>query len=562
MKELSIEEKAKRYDKALERAKEILEFYKHPAYSEVYAYAKEDIPGIFPELAENEDKDEKIRKNCIHFLELQKSHHAATFEIEECIDWLEKQKEPEDKGEISDGYHTFNELYRYRMLYNAAFFNLLPKEIVHKSKRHHDGEECFGGGWFIVMANLPTGQISNHYELKDWDLFQIPEKEVADEWDGHTPQEAADRLHEYLFKTWNEQIPTFPFEQKHFKQSECEMDEIVRKELIDAINGLWNDDALPMPLSVKRKNAWLAWLEKQKAKEDLDRMAPIYEDKESFKSALEKAWELYNNSGARTVDICEDNYVECAYAEGFREGFLFGLKRHESVLPNVKEEQKPADKVNPKFKVGDVMRTLQEADGNITSGLPVVVFVGNEYYHCINELIAIKDQGDYEYPPMNRMQEPTDKVEPKFKVGDWITDGENTWKIAGIGELDYLLRSQNGDAVNVILSYVDKHFHLWSIQDAKEGNVLARNNDILSICIFSHFNGINNKYSSFLCHCGLEGEGLGQMLSINGYHDDCKDYIPATKEQCNLLFQKIKEAGYEWNNQRKQLDNLLLYKKN
>lgn len=108
------------------------------------------------------------------------------------------QQEQVDMGEVSDGYHTFNELYYYRMLYNAAFFNLLPKEWVHKSKRHHTGEECFGGGWFIVMANLPTGQISNHYELKDWDLFQIPEKEFADEWDGHTPQEAAERLRKYL----------------------------------------------------------------------------------------------------------------------------------------------------------------------------------------------------------------------------------------------------------------------------------------------------------------------------------------------------------------------------
>lgn len=108
------------------------------------------------------------------------------------------QQEQTDMGEVSDGYHTFNELYYYRMLYNAAFFNLLPKEWVHKSKRHHTGEECFGGGWFIVMANLPTGQVSNHYELKDWDLFQVPEKEFADEWDGHTPQEAAERLHKYL----------------------------------------------------------------------------------------------------------------------------------------------------------------------------------------------------------------------------------------------------------------------------------------------------------------------------------------------------------------------------
>lgn len=117
-----------------------------------------------------------------------------------CSQAKQEQKELSDKGEISDGYHTFNELYYYRLLYNAAFFNLLPKEWVHKSKRHHDGEECFGGGWFIVTANLPTGQISNHYEIKDWDLFHIPEKETADKWDGHTPQEAAERLHKFLLE--------------------------------------------------------------------------------------------------------------------------------------------------------------------------------------------------------------------------------------------------------------------------------------------------------------------------------------------------------------------------
>ena len=104
----------------------------------------------------------------------------------------------QDVGEVSDGYHTFNELYYYRMLYNAAFFNLLPKRKVHKSKRHYTGEECFGGGWFIVMAELPTGQISNHYEMKYWDLFHIPEREIAAPWDGHTPQEAAERLFDYL----------------------------------------------------------------------------------------------------------------------------------------------------------------------------------------------------------------------------------------------------------------------------------------------------------------------------------------------------------------------------
>ena len=106
-----------------------------------------------------------------------------------------------DAGEVSDGYHTFNELYEYRLLYNASFFNELAKQNlydVHKSKKHSDGEECFGGGQFIVMAELPTGQISNHYELKDWNLFQVPEKEKANKWDEHTPQDVAERIRKFL----------------------------------------------------------------------------------------------------------------------------------------------------------------------------------------------------------------------------------------------------------------------------------------------------------------------------------------------------------------------------
>lgn len=108
-------------------------------------------------------------------------------------------------GETSDGYHTFNGLYRFRLLYNAALFNewadesrYVPRFGVHKSWRHSDGEECFGGGWFIVMATLPTGQISNHYEAADWDLFQIPERERGDVWDGHTAADVADRLEAFL----------------------------------------------------------------------------------------------------------------------------------------------------------------------------------------------------------------------------------------------------------------------------------------------------------------------------------------------------------------------------
>ena len=111
---------------------------------------------------------------------------------------VEEETKSKDMGEVSDGYHTFNELYEYRMLYNAALFNEFAKQglyDVHKSRKHSDGEYPFGdSNWFIVMAELPTGQISNHYEMKDWDKFQIPEKPLANKWDEHSPRDVAERL--------------------------------------------------------------------------------------------------------------------------------------------------------------------------------------------------------------------------------------------------------------------------------------------------------------------------------------------------------------------------------
>ena len=121
-------------------------------------------------------------------------------------------------GNTSDGYHTFNELYEFRKAYNAALFNEWAaggKCSVHKSWRHHDGELCFGGGWFIVVAVLPNGQISNHYETKDWDLFNIPETECAlFEFDGHTSTDVVTRLKAYTRPPQR----TEPF----FKFRECE----------------------------------------------------------------------------------------------------------------------------------------------------------------------------------------------------------------------------------------------------------------------------------------------------------------------------------------------------
>lgn len=107
----------------------------------------------------------------------------------------------ENTEEISDWYHTFKELYQYRRVYNAMLVNEFAKQKlynVHKSYKHSEWDDCFGGGWFVVQMTLPTGQISNHYKNEHWDEFKCEERERAWEWDWHTPQEALQRMIDFL----------------------------------------------------------------------------------------------------------------------------------------------------------------------------------------------------------------------------------------------------------------------------------------------------------------------------------------------------------------------------
>ena len=81
---MTTEEKAKRYDAALERANII---YTSKYKPEIAAWTKKSLEAIFPELAES--KDERIRKALIRF-------HQSTIDIdgikgEEILAWLEKQ---------------------------------------------------------------------------------------------------------------------------------------------------------------------------------------------------------------------------------------------------------------------------------------------------------------------------------------------------------------------------------------------------------------------------------------------------------------------------------------
>lgn len=105
--------------------------------------------------------------------------------------------EVDNIGEISDGSHSFEELYYHRMVLFAAICNSADEGDVYKSKLHHDG--TMYDDYFIVGIETPEGHFSYHYHINYWSFFEVMEMERAPEWDGHTPADVI-RLMSYFGK--------------------------------------------------------------------------------------------------------------------------------------------------------------------------------------------------------------------------------------------------------------------------------------------------------------------------------------------------------------------------
>jgi len=108
--------------------------------------------------------------------------------------WLEAVQEiinklpDDDRGELSDGYHTFNELYEHRIALFSLLVNLtLEKYKWIKSMEHWDWTVF--DGWFIVMGYINGKQVSYHLPKRMRDVVKCPWITRADKWDWHKPED-------------------------------------------------------------------------------------------------------------------------------------------------------------------------------------------------------------------------------------------------------------------------------------------------------------------------------------------------------------------------------------
>lgn len=101
-------------------------------------------------------------------------------------------------SEVSDGYHTFGELYNHRCLLFVALMRAHP-DISWRSRLHEDGSSQ--DGWWIGGMRLPTGDISYHLPDSLWGLLDtvgVQTLQRGVKWDGHTSADVLQRLEQWL----------------------------------------------------------------------------------------------------------------------------------------------------------------------------------------------------------------------------------------------------------------------------------------------------------------------------------------------------------------------------
>lgn len=142
----------------------------------------------------------------------------------------------------------------------------------------------------------------------------------------------------------------------------------------------------------------------------------------------------------------------------------------------------------------------------------------------------------------------------KFKVGDWVIfKNDKLGSIYQVEKLEnyaYILRHILGGSMP--LTFYSQHLLIpWTIENANNGDILQSNNCTLIFDSLTKDIDGNTVISSWYFCDSKKFYGMGisksDLWSIEGV-------VPATKEQRDLLFKKIHEAGYKWDADSKRLN--------
>ena len=162
----------------------------------------------------------------------------------------------------------------------------------------------------------------------------------------------------------------------------------------------------------------------------------------------------------------------------------------------------------------------------------------------------------------SELKESDDKNEPKFKVGDWVVNKfGDSWHIDSFDKKNYQVSDGKGN-YNYFPISKQGEMHIWTIQDAKDGDVLSfysehKGKKMFQIGVVEKYVGkLGGCYNTFKTYVGVDWDNNLQI----GRYMGCDDIYPATKEQRDALIMKtLNDVGYEWDVEKKELKKLSNY---
>ena len=108
-----------------------------------------------------------------------------------------KHRTKNSADDISDGYHTFGDLYKHRTYLLALAMIHLP--YAWKARKHEDG--TMFDGMFVVGFPTPNGMVTYHCDNEYWNDFKVPEIPHAPHFDGYSDADVLDREKAFLDST-------------------------------------------------------------------------------------------------------------------------------------------------------------------------------------------------------------------------------------------------------------------------------------------------------------------------------------------------------------------------
>jgi len=317
-------------------------------------------------------------------------------------------------------------------------------------------------------------------------------------------------------------------------------DERIRKELISFLQ-------LPHPQFVgeRKQEKWIAWLEKQKLTQNINKedeevrqyIVRIMEQRDKNVPMVQKALAWLKKQGEPTcINPSEFDLRLNELLKQFetlpKEELVYILSLYLNVVQN-------DGTYKPDEKQGEQKPTLRERYKNIAE---------SEWFKKTHEGMSVSD--DEKVDNVN-------KVEPKFKVGEWIISDTvdkdyHICKITGIKDGNYAIESIYGHKGYNKFDVFDNAYRLWTIDNAKDGCIVVEDKikEFPSpfIAIFKRRNG-----DDFESHCFI---GFNGKFYTGEAGHDLRHLHPATKEQRDFLFSKMNEAGYEWDAETKELKKI------